>query len=75
MEHFTALCSVAFYNLDGKLEKEHIAITYVANFKEAMERVEAYYGNDLASVRITLHCDPFLVIDEATYDKYMVECV
>lgn len=72
---YTALCSVSFYNIDGNLVKEHIVITGVENFKEATERVEAYYGNDLSSLRITLHCDPYLVIDESRYDELLGECL
>ena len=72
---YTALCSVSFYEADGNLAKEHIVITGVENFKEAVERVEAYYGNDLASLRITLHCDPYLIIDEHKYDELMGECL
>lgn len=72
---YTALCSVSFYNADGNLAKEHIVVTGVENFKEATERVEAYYSNDLASLRITLYSDPYLTITESRYDELMGECL
>ena len=72
---YTALCSVSFYNVDGNLTKEYIVITGVENFQEATERAEAWYGKDLASLRITLYGDPYLTITESRYDELMGECL
>ena len=72
---YTALCSVSFYDADGNLAKEYIVITGVENFKEATERVEDYYGNELASLRITLYSDPYLTITESRYEELLGECL
>ena len=72
---YTALCAVSFYDADGNLVKEHIVITGVEDFKEAVERAEDWYGKDLASISVTLHCDSYLIIDEKKYNKLMESCV
>lgn len=73
MEKFTAVAEISFYSIENKIEHEHIVITEVTSFTDAMTRIEAYYGNDLDTVNITLLTGEFLIVSKETANRIIHE--
>lgn len=73
-KEFIAICEISFYSIpDEDYINENIVLTEVNTYAEAMTRIEAYYGNDLESARITLLDGPFLRISNRIIDEIMTK--
>lgn len=73
METFTAFCEIVWWN-DNEKTEEQIILTEIPDFVTAMTKIEAYYGNDLHSCKITLVGSSFLLVsDKEIYSKLMEE--
>ena len=54
-KEYAAICDVEYWNdVTNSTAIEHIGITHVATFADAMTLVEEYYGTDLVSVKMTI---------------------
>ena len=74
MKDCVAIAIIDYFNdTYEKTDKEIIVLTEVESYKDAMARIEDYYGPDLESLQITLIDGPFLQIDSKTLDKIMTE--
>lgn len=74
MKDCVAIAIIDYFNdTYEKTDKEIIVLTEVESYKDAMTRIEDYYGPDLESLQITLIDGPFLQIDSKTLDKIMTE--
>lgn len=74
MKNYAAIAIINYFNdTDEKTDKEIIVLTEVESYKDAMARIEDYYGLDLESLQITLIDGPFLKIDSQMLDKIMME--
>ena len=72
MKEFMAIVKAEFYDeVSEQTETESIVVTNVDTYKEAMELVEKYYGNNLEGVHITLLDGPFLRISNRIVDEIM----
>jgi hypothetical protein len=72
MKEFIALAYVNFYNdVTDETDTECIVLTEVENYSDAMNRIEAFYSQDLESVELTLLEGPFLTISHNTFEKIM----
>lgn len=50
-----AICDIEYWSdTTDSTTTEHIGITHIANFTDAMALVEEYYGTDLVSVKMTI---------------------
>ena len=65
-----ATCQWTFTaNGENTIETDHIILTEVENFSDAMARIEQYYGTDLEVCEITLLEGPFLHVNGINFDK------
>lgn len=76
MEKYYALVEVSWYNeYSDALNKssiDHVVLTDVSSFADAMVKMEEYYGNDLESCKVTLMGDTqYLHVSKETYDRLM----
>lgn len=71
METYLAICEIDFYFDDGKTASETIAMTEVRNYTDAVTRAEAYYGEDLISIKVTLVEGPFCPLNDYMVDQIM----
>ena len=74
METYLAICEVDFYFDDGSENTTHsetIAMTEVRNYTDAVTRAEAYYGDDLISIKVTLIEGPFCPLNNYMVDQIM----
>ena len=54
-KEYAAICDVEYWNdTTNGTAMEHIGITHITNFTDAMALVEEYYGTDLVSVKMTI---------------------
>ena len=70
MKECIAVAEIDFLYIDDTTEKhENIILTEVANYVDAMTRVEEYYGTDLVSAKITLLEGPYLIASDEIISK------
>lgn len=70
MDYCMAICEVEWYSeADNRSITEHIGITHIDNYTSAMNLVEAYYGEDIDSVKITLLDGPFIHLNKDIADR------
>ena len=68
-KEFIALAKIEFYDEEADLHTDHIIITEVESFVDAVTRIEAYYADDLyAIVELALYDGPFLTTDETSFN-------
>ena len=54
-KEYAAICAVEYWtDTTNVTAMEHIGITHITNFTDAMALVEEYYGTDLVSVKMTI---------------------
>lgn len=76
IDTYLAICEIDYYNEDADTtETEHVAITNVANYADAVSRAEAYYGEDICGIRVTLLDGPFCPLNENMVDLIMRDVV
>lgn len=68
MGNFTAIAKVKWF-FDEDSVVDYIAITNVANFTEAMQRVEASYEDDIESIHIEMIDNNFCPLTEEMAKK------
>ena len=75
METYLVICEIDFYFDDGKSDttthSEMIAMTEVHSYSDAVTRAEAYYGEDLISIKVTLIEGPFCPLNDYMVDQIM----
>ena len=73
MKEFSAAAMIRFYNSAiNKSETENIVLSEVANFTDAVTRIEEYYKEDLESImEVTLFEGPFIVLNNNSYLKFV----
>lgn len=64
-----ALATCQWTFADDNINTDHIILTEVENFSDAMARIEKYYGTDLEVCEITLLEGPFLHVNGINFDK------
>ena len=70
MKECIAVAEIDFLYIDNTTEKhENIILTEVANYADAMTRVEEYYGTDLISAKITLLEGPYPIVSDDLISK------
>ena len=70
MDYYMAVCEVEWYSeFDNRSITEYIGITNIDNYASAMNLVEAYYGDDIESVKITLLEGPFIHLNKDMADR------
>lgn len=83
MGDYIAVAKIKYYTgegmgYDGDAEnpyrEENVLITGVATFAEVVEKLEAYYGNDLDTIiNLTLLEGPMLFISDETMNRVLTE--
>lgn len=69
-KEYAAICDVEYWSdTTNGTATEHIGITHVTTFTDAMALVEDYYGNDLVSVKITIVEGPVFHLSRAEADR------
>ena len=54
-KEYAAICDVEYWSdTTNGTATEHIGITHITTFTDAMALIEDYYGNDIVSVKITI---------------------
>lgn len=54
-KEYAAICDVEYWNdVTNSTAIEHIGITHVATFADAMALVEEHYGADIVSIKMTI---------------------
>ena len=72
MDYCMAICEVEWYSeSDNRSITEHIGITHIDNYTSAMSLIEAYYGEDIESVKITLLEGPFIHLNKDMADRIL----
>lgn len=67
---YAAICDVEYWNdVTNSTAIEHIGITHVATFADAMALVEEYYGADIVSIKMTLLEGPGFHLTRAEADR------
>ena len=67
---YTAICDVEYWNdVTNSTAIEHIGITHVATFTDAMALVEQYYGTDLLSIKMMMLEGPVFHLTRAEADR------
>lgn len=69
-KEYAAICDVEYWSdTTNGTATEHIGITHITTFTDAMALVEDYYGNDLVSVKITILEGPVFHLSHAEADR------
>lgn len=69
-KEYAAICDVEYWNTTTNgTATEHIGITHITTFTDAMALVEDYYGNDLVSIKITIVEGPVFHLSRAEADR------
>ena len=69
-KEYAAICDVEYWNdTTNGTATEHIGITHITTFTDAMALVEDYYGNDLVSIKITIVEGPVFHLSRAEADR------
>ena len=69
-KEYAAICDVEYWSdTTNGTAIEHIGITHITNFTDAMALVEQYYGDDLVSVKITIVEGPVFHLSRAEADR------
>lgn len=68
---YTAIVSAIYLDEDSKPIHDHIVITNVKSFTEASNLAEAYYGEDLVSIKIELIDSIFLPISAEDAKRFI----
>lgn len=69
-KEYAAICDVEYWNdTTNSTAIEHIGITHVATFADAMALVEEHYGTDLVSVKMTIVEGPVFHLTRAEADR------
>lgn len=69
-KEYAAICDVEYWNdTTNGTAIEHIGITHVATFTDAMALVEEHYGTDLVSVKMTMLEGPVFHLTRAEADR------
>ena len=69
-KEYAAICDVEYWSdTTNGTAIEHIGITHITNFTDAMALVEQYYGTDLVSVKITIMEGPVFHFSRAEADR------
>jgi hypothetical protein len=67
---YAAICDVEYWNdVTNSTAIEHIGITHVTNFTDAMALVEEYYGADIVSIKMTILEGPGFHLTRAEADR------
>ena len=70
MKDCIAVAEIEFLYIDDITKKnENIILTEVANYADAMTRVEEYYRKDLVSAKITLLEGPYPIVSDEIINK------
>lgn len=69
-KEYAAICDVEYYSdTTNGTATEHVGITHIDTFTDAMTLVEEYYGTDLVSVKITILEGPVFHLSRAEADR------
>ena len=69
-KEYAAICDVEYWSdITNGTAIEHIGITHITTFTDAMALVEEYYGTDLVSVKMTLLEGPVFHLTRAEADR------
>ena len=69
-KEYAAICDVEYWSdVTNGTATEHIGITHVTNFTDAMALVEQYYDTDLVSIKMTLVEGPVFHLTRAEADR------
>lgn len=72
MKEFIAVATVHWYcDSDDSNNVDHIILTEVESYVDAVSRIENYYGNDLESVDVTLLEGPFVTMSGRYLDMFV----
>lgn len=71
-KEYVAICDVEYWNgTTYGTAVEHIGITHITNFTDAMALVEQYYGDDLVSVKMTVVEGPVFHFTHTEADRIL----
>jgi hypothetical protein len=69
-KEYAAICDVEYWNdTTNSTAMEHIGITHVTTFTDAMALVEEYYGADIVSIKMTILEGPGFHFTRAEADR------
>ena len=69
-KEYAAICDVEYWSdTTNGTATEHIGITHITTFTDAMALIEDYYGNDLVSIKITIVEGPVFHLSRAEADR------
>ena len=69
-KEYAAICDVEYWNdVTNSTAIEHIGITHVATFADAMALVEEHYGADIVAIKMTILEGPGLHFTRAEADR------
>ena len=69
-KEYAAICDIEYWSdTTNGTAIEHIGITHITNFTDAMALVEDYYGTDLVSVKMTMLEGPVFHFSHAEADR------
>lgn len=69
-KEYAAICDVEYWNdITNSTATEHIGITHVATFADAMALVEEHYGADLVSIKMTMLEGPVFHFSRSEADR------
>ena len=69
-KEYAAICDVEYWNdTTNGTAMEHIGITHITTFTDAMALVEEYYGTDLVSIKMTMVEGPVFHFTRAEADR------
>lgn len=74
MKEFVAGAVVTCYDeLNESTFTDHILISEVESYADAMNRIENYFGNTIESVEITLISEfsPFISVNSENFDSFL----
>lgn len=69
-KEYAAICDVEYWSeTTNGTAIEHIGITHIATFTDAMALVEQHYGDDLVSVKMTIVEGPVFHFSRSEADR------
>lgn len=69
-KEYAAICDVEYWSdTTNGTATEHIGITHITTFTDAMALVEEYYGTDLVSVKMTIVEGPVFHLTRTEADR------